>query len=464
MRRFIYRSLRLVSALDHWLRERLTYAGWLALGMAGASAAAGLDTNQTVTYRAFTFLVALLALSWLASLLFSRLLAPRLEASRELPRYATAGERCDYRVVLVNRGARAFAGASVQERFRDPRPGFEEWRRAREPGEERRNWWDRTVGYFRWRWLIDRRLPREAVPGELARLAPGERRELRLSFTPRRRGRIEMAGLTVGRPDPLGLVRGLARLPLEARLVALPRRYRLPELVLPGRRKYQQGGVSLAASVGDSEEFLALRDYRPGDPLQRVHWKSYARTGKPVVKDYQDEFFERHALVLDTGSAGGEDAAFEDAVALAASFVYTIDTHECLLDLLFVAGGAAGTEAAPAAKGGVRTYTAGRGQMQAGHMLEVLAAVSPSDRAEFAGLSRAIAARRESLSSVILILLAWDEERRKLAAALQGSGAEVRALLVCAKGARPGASSEPLPGWISVLHAGEIEKGLAGLR
>jgi uncharacterized protein (DUF58 family) len=447
MKRFIYRSLRIASSVDHWLRERLTTAGWLALGMAGAAAAAGLDTNQTVTYRAFTFLVALLALAWLASLLFPKLLYPRLEASREMPRYATAGERCDYRVVLVNRGARALSGASVQERFRDPRPGFEEWRRAREPGEERRNWWDRTVGYFRWRWLIERRLPRDAAPGALERLAPGERRELRLAFTPRRRGRIEMAGLTVGRPDPLGLVRGLAQLPLAARLIALPRRYRLPEIVLPGRRKFQPGGVSLAASIGDSEEFLALRDYRPGDPLQRVHWKSYARTGKPVVKDYQDEFFERHALVLDTGSARGEDAAFEDAVALAASFVYTIDTHECLLDLLFVGDG-------------VKSYTAGRGQLQADHMLEVLAAVTSSPPDGFAKLSRAIAGRRDSLSSVILILLAWDEERRKLAAALQGLGANVRALLVCAKDAKPADA----PGWLAVLHPGEIDKGLAGLR
>ena len=454
MRRFIYRSLRLASMVDHWLRERLTHAGWLALGMAGAAAAAGLDTNQTVTYRAFTFLLALLALSWLASLVFARFFYPRLEARRELPRYATAGERCDYRVVLVNRGARALSGASVQERFRDPRPGFEEWRRAREPGEERRNWWDRTVGYFRWRWLIERRVPRDAAPGALEALAPGERRELRLAFTPRRRGRIEMAGLTVGRPDPLGLVRGLAPLPLAARLIALPRRYRLPEIVLPGRRKFQPGGVSLAASIGDSEEFLALRDYRAGDPLQRVHWKSYARTGKPVVKDYQDEFFERHALVLDTGSARGEDAAFEDAVALAASFVYTIDTHECLLDLLFVGG--AGRAEDP----GVRAYTAGRGQMQAEHMLEVLAAVSPSEVPAFASLSRAIAGRRESLSSVILILLAWDEARRKLAAALQGSGANLRALLVCAKDSRP----HDVPGWVAVLHPGEIEKGLAGLR
>ena len=118
----------------------------------------------------------------------------------------------------------------------------------------------------------------------------------------------------------------------------LPKRYRLPRLALPGARRFQHGGVALATSVGDSEEFVALRDYRPGDPLQRVHWKSFARTGKPVVKEYQDEFFERHALVLDTGTDRGEDAAFEEAVALAASFVYTIDTHECLLDLLFVGG------------------------------------------------------------------------------------------------------------------------------
>ena len=457
MRRFIYRALRVTSALDHWLRERLTPAGWLALGMAGAAAAAGLDTTQTVTYRAFTFLALLLALCYAVSLFFRA----RLELRRDLPRYATAGEPCVYGVAVVNRGGRVLEGASVLERFRDPRPGFEEWRRTREPGEERRNWWDRSVGYFRWRWLIERRVPRDAGPGELATLAPGERQELRLSFTPRRRGRIEMAGLTVRRPDPLGLVRGLERLPLAARLVALPRRYRLPEVALPGRRKYQPGGVSLAASVGDSEEFLALRDYRPGDPLQRVHWKSYARTGRPVVKEYQDEFFERHALVLDTGTRRGEDDAFEDAVALAASFVYTIDTHECLLDLLFVGPDASdGHSRQDAPQPGVLAYTAGRGQMQSEHMLEVLAAISPSEPAAFAGLARAVLARRENLSSVILILLAWDGPRRALVSALQATGAEVRTLLVCPESDAP---RDGLPG-MAHLIPGNIEQGLAALR
>ncbi len=449
MRRLLHRALRSVSALDHWLRERLTAAGWLVAGAAGAAAAAGLNTNQTVTYRAFAFLGVLIALAWIASWLFRA----RVEASRELPRYATAGEPYRYRVTLINRSSHALSGATLGEQFRDPRPTLEEWRRAREPGEERRNWFDRNVGYFRWRWLIEQRLPGEAEHAALPALAPGERASVRLGFTPRRRGRIELAGLIMARTDPLGLVRGLARVPLPARVIALPRRYRLPEIRLPGKRRFQPGGVSLAASVGDSEEFLALRDYRPGDPLQRVHWKSFARTGKPVVKEYQDEFFERHALVLDTGTARGEDAAFEDAVALAASFVYTIDTHECLLDLLFVGG------ALPEGPM-IRAYTAGRGQMQAEHMLEVLAGVAASAPDEFSALARAVLARRAQLSSLILLLVSWDPARRELVAALRASGAELRVLLVTP----PDRAPPELPPGVHVLHPGEIEKGLAGLK
>jgi uncharacterized protein (DUF58 family) len=146
---------------------------------------------------------------------------------------------------------------------------------------------------------------------------------------------------------------------------ALPKRYRIPALALPGARKFQQGGVSLSASIGDSEEFLSLRDYRPGIRCSALHWKSFARTGKPIVKEYQDEFFERHALVLDTGTRRGEDAAFEEAVAVAASFVYTIDTQECLLDLLFVGRA-------------VKTYTTGRGQSHAEQDARSACGVPPS--------------------------------------------------------------------------------------
>jgi len=316
LRRLIYIALRAVSALDHWLRERLTVGGWLALGAAGAAGAAGIDTNQGASLQAAMLLLALLLLAWISSLFFRA----RVIAQRELPRYATAGEPFSYAVAVANLGSRALSGVTVLEAFRDPRPKYEDWKRAREPGEERRNWYDRNVGYFRWRWLIERATPETPREAPLPDVAAGGRETLRLTLTPRRRGRIELAGLILNRSDPLGLVKGRARLALPGRVIALPRRYRLPRLSLPGRRKHQPGGVSLASSVGDSEEFLSLREYRPGDPLQRIHWKSFARTGRPIVKEFQDEFFERHALVLDTASRRGEDEIFEDAVAVAPDY------------------------------------------------------------------------------------------------------------------------------------------------
>lgn len=437
----MYRALRRFSVLDRSLRERLTPAGWLVLGAAGAAAAAGIDVNQTLTAQAFTLLGSFLAVGFVSS----RAFRARVDARRELPRYATAGEEFVYRVTVTNRGAKPLSGASIAERFCDPRPSYEEWRAAREPGEQRRNWFDREAGYFRWRWLIERRIPQHATHATLPPLAPGESSTVRLSFQPRRRGRIELAGLDLAHVDPLGLVKGLARVPLQARIVALPKRYRIPEIALPGARKFQPGGVSLSAAIGDSQEFLSLRDYRPGDPLQHLHWKSFARTGKPIVKEYQDEFFERHALVLDTGSAGGEDAAFEEAVAVAASFVHTIDSQECLLDLLFVGGE-------------VKTFTAGRGLSQAEQMLEVLAGVSASAPARFDELARTVLSRRTTISSIIAVLLAWDEPRRRFIAQARASGLDVRALLVTE-------STQPMEvAGVLVLRPGAIQQGLASLQ
>jgi len=100
--------------------------------------------------------------------------------------------------------------------------------------------------------------------------------------------------------------------------------------------RYQEGGVALAANVGRSDEFVALREYRRGDPLRHIHWRSWAKTGKPIVKEFEDEFFVRHALVLDTFDGEPNSEVLEEAVSVAASFACTVLTQESLLDLLFV--------------------------------------------------------------------------------------------------------------------------------
>ena len=61
-------------------------------------------------------------------------------------------------------------------------------------------------------------------------------------------------------------------------------------MTLPGKSHYQRGGVAMAAGVGEMEEFVALREYRRGDSLRRVHWRSTARLGELVVKEFRSSF------------------------------------------------------------------------------------------------------------------------------------------------------------------------------
>jgi uncharacterized protein (DUF58 family) len=425
MWRLSYRIFSAVSGIWFRVTRRFTGAGLLALGALITAGALGIDTNQTLAYQIFTLLVALIV----AAMLAAALLRPKFEVARTLPRVITAGQSFDYRVRVRNLGRRPADGLALLEDLADPRPAFAEFRASlRFPTY--RGWWRLSM----------RNQVAHIADTALPALAPGAEAEVRVQGVAYRRGTLRLEAATIARADPLGLVRCLSRVALPDKVIVLPRRYALPQFTLPGARRYQHGGVSLAASVGESEEFMSLRDYRPGDPLQRIHWKSYARSGKPVVKEYQDEFFERHALVLDT-FIGRDDARFEEAVSLAASLACTLDTQESLLDLMFV-----GAES--------YCYTAGRGQMQQGSLLEILSGVRASGGQDFRRLHHAVLARRAALSGCILILIAWDQARQDLVRALQQSGVPLDVLLVSPEEIRDA------PAWLRVLRPGHIEAGL----
>jgi uncharacterized protein (DUF58 family) len=139
-------------------------------------------------------------------------------------------------------------------------------------------------------------------PVEIPALEPGQSTEVTLSLEPLHRGVAFFDGFAVTRRDPLGLWRAILDTPGADALVVLPQIHPVEWPVFGGSRHYQPGGISQASRVGDSEEFRSLRDYRPGDPLRAIHWRSWARTGRPVVKEHQEEYFTRHALVVDTAA------------------------------------------------------------------------------------------------------------------------------------------------------------------
>ncbi len=404
----------------------------------------GLDTTRTMVYQIFSLLFSIVLLSFLWSFFFRS----HLSATRILPDLGTAGQPFEYRVRFHNRSSRPQKGLLMFENIEDPRPTEEEFLHTSEPGEKKRNVYDRTLLVYRWFWLTSLKRMINVEEKAIPDILPHEEGEVRINVTPRRRGYLRLTGLTIARPDPFNLLKSYAQLPVKDSVLILPKRYEVPPIQLPGTRKFKLGGVSLASSVGESEEFISLRDYRPGDPLRHIHWRSWAKTGKPIVKEYQDEYFVRHALVLDTFQASAFSDVFEEAVSVAASLAYTVRTQDSLLDLMFV-----GTKA--------YCFTIGRGLAHTRHILEILASVTPCMNKPFNVLPPVVAERSSLLSGCICIFLDWDDERKHFVGYLQSLGVPVLVFVVTDGKTGTSLEREEFSENFHKLEVGKIQEGLA---
>jgi len=395
MQRIAFIFLQALSSIQFWLSRRLTNVGKFALAVLVISAAVGIDTELTLAHQIFTLLVALFIFSFIFNISFNL----NFEVNRVLPPFVTAGETFQYQIYITNLSNNTKEGLLLIETLADPRPTYNEYLLPTRTIDKSKG--SNVNAYRRWESLISERMNGDIKEQQLPKLLNKHVIEISIEASAKHRGHIEFTDTIIARLDPFGLFKSFAKTSTRQTLLVLPKRYSLPALQLPGKRIYQHGGVTLAASKGDTEEFIGLRDYREGDPLQHIHWKSFARIGKPVVKEYQDEFFERYALVVDTFTKGGANNIFEEAVSLAASFACTIETQENLLDLMFV-----GVEA--------YTFTAGVGQLHTDSLLEILSCVRACEDKPFQELTKSVMERRDCLSGCILIFTTWDEARQQM--------------------------------------------------
>lgn len=443
--RILYLFYRSFTWVRWWSARRFTPAGlWLA-GFLAVAGLMGPDTDNNVTYQAFTLLLALLVVAVFYSLFFQG----RFSAQRQLPRFGSVGSPLRYRVTVKNLTGKPQPGLVLLEGLSEIQSSFSQWHAEQLSLEQ-------PLRSFRLsqRHRLRPFLVASSKEAELPPIPAGEEVEATVEVTPYRRGVLRFNRVTLGRADPLGLFRAFVHLSLPQTTLVLPRRYPLPPLALPGTLKYQQGGVALAASVGQSEEFVALRDYRHGDPFRHIHWRTWARVGKPVVKEFEDEFFVRHALVLDTFTGRPQSEVFEEAVSVAASFAASVQTQESLLDLLFV-----GPQSF--------CFTVGRGLGQTDQMLEILAAVRTCANRPFDDLEHLVLNHIQAVSGCVCVLLNWDEPRREFVRKIRALGVPTLVLVV----ARPGEGRDwdagPMqddPAHFHVLETNQIEAGLAKLQ
>lgn len=260
---------------------RAVVLGMIGLATLFAAANVGVGWLYALGFLFLTFL--------LLAFLLAGLALRRVRVLVHVPPWATVGEGCELQLTLEAPSGRAFLG------LLGPALGS----RSR-------------LRFFRGR-LMPEGWGHTLIP----ELAPATPTLVRLTLPTPSRGVHAVRGLALQVPAyGLGAVhRALAVTPpviVRPRIHVLPA---LPWLVgeeadtLPDRHL---GG-------GGAELIRSIRDYRPGDPLRAVHWRSTARTGQLRIKETESELSSgAWAIALDL-APGPEPDAFEHAVSLAAS-------------------------------------------------------------------------------------------------------------------------------------------------
>ncbi|MGD9857328.1 MAG: DUF58 domain-containing protein [Planctomycetaceae bacterium] len=388
-----YRSRVILPLYEYFWRFKLTPAGRL-LVMAMMLSAVGSVSVEVPIYQIFCGLLGLLIVTEPIGLL----LRPRLDVQGNLPARVRADQPFTATIRLTNRS----------------------WKPA----------FDVMAGVFGLPGSFEHHSADCFVPS----LARGASALFPVTLRARRRGVYRLPPIHFHSTFPFNLMRfGDCKLPAQS-MTVFPAYRSVEHLDIPRSQRYQPGGVLFTSRVGESMEYIGNREYTFGEPMRRLDARAWARLGRPVVREYQEEYSCRVAIILDTFVPGrrrpGPDGfpQLEAAVSLTAGLAEAMSTGEFLIDV-FAAGP------------NLHVFRSTGTRASFDSVLEILASVDASRTDPFEQVSPAVAEEMLRISTAVCILLDWDEPRRQLAEHILAAGCALKVIVV-----RDGATTLPLTG------------------
>jgi uncharacterized protein (DUF58 family) len=231
---------------------------------------------------------------------------------------------------------------------------------------------------------------------------------------------------------PFGIFRWISRGNESQRLLVYPDYATLNSVNLPVGQRYQRNALPRISKVGESMEFLGCREFRTGDNTRHIHWPSTARTGEIIVREFQDEYISRMALIVDTSTKkpghlrkifSGRERQHNDleaALSLSAGIAENLLKGDFVVDVF-----AAGPE--------ICHLKTGRSFARLENILDILACIDPCQGECFVGLKQEILSEISDIGSAIVILLKWDKAREDMVRRLAESGTAVKTVIIYEK-------------------------------
>ncbi|MCW2785714.1 MAG: hypothetical protein JWP74_2231 [Marmoricola sp.] len=144
------------------------------------------------------------------------------------------------------------------------------------------------------------------------------------------RGIYELGPMRVRVADPFGMLALHRPFTRTTSVVVVPATEPLPPIPLLGAWTGTGDNRPRPFSSGSAAD-VTVREYRHGDDLRRVHWRSSAKTGELMVRREEQPWQSRCTLFLDNRArahrGAGPDSSLERAVTVAASIAVHLAGH-----------------------------------------------------------------------------------------------------------------------------------------
>lgn len=243
----------------------------------------------------FAAAVSLLSVGWGVN----RLMQPRLRIGFSLPTSSPAGEVFTAVTHLQNRSW--LPAIDLLVRLGGSRSGRAATGRAEKRG----------TGEFE---LLSPARPLEIIH-------PNEHVDLGLSVRFDRRGIHVLPELVVVSTFPFHLFRCVKRIPSNAQMAITPRPISGEEDAFSREMLSALGGWSHKLLAGDAMDYTGSREYQQGMPVRRWDFASWARLGRPIVREFQSPSIQAVTVIVDTAASQVDESrgeTFERLLSIAA--------------------------------------------------------------------------------------------------------------------------------------------------
>ena len=144
---------------------------------------------------------------------------------------------------------------------------------------------------------------------QINRLAPQTSSIVRVLLTPSQRGLHRLPSLTVESHFPFGIHRIAVKAPARSEVLVFPSPSQAIERSILQSEGLRRIGQTTAGDLpGWSGDYIGSREYFPGMAVRRWDYGSWARLGKPVVREFANPQFPKARILLDLNGRSSHDA------------------------------------------------------------------------------------------------------------------------------------------------------------